>query len=152
MILCRRIVVFSFFQPICTIPCAIHNRIIQITRKQTLPVVCTVFAVHNFHILACVQQFRFLGYLLPAIITIIGNLNLTFFSLTGSDQDYTVSSTGTVNRSRSSIFQDIDRFDIRWVQHIDIASGYTVNYIQRCRGTDSTHTTYIYFITFTRHT
>ena len=58
------------------------------------------------HIIHWVKSVQGLGHLLPTIISVIVYAHFAFLTAFGSNQDYTVSTAGTVNGGRGSVFQD----------------------------------------------
>ena len=71
-------------------------------------------------------------------------LDLTFLTLFSGDDDYSIGSTRTVDRSRSRVFQDLDGFDVVSVQFVHTCfRWYSVNDIKRVvvvQRTDATDT------------
>ena len=59
-----------------------------------------------------VDHIRQYGWSIPTYSTLIIDTHFAFFSLLGSNKNYTVCSTCTINSSRGSIFQYRNRFNI----------------------------------------
>ena len=78
----------------------------------------TVSLTHHFHPFIAVHHLYFAGSLLYSDIAIIINLDSPLFSLFGRHQDDTVGTTRTIDSRGGSIFQHLDRFDIRRAQLI----------------------------------
>ena len=58
------------------------------------------------------EHIQFIGYFLPAIVSIIADTHFTFFSALGGHNDYTVGTTRTINGCGGGIFQDCDVFNV----------------------------------------
>ena len=156
MVLRKGILFTDSIKPISPFPTVLYHTIYSGTKKG-LPIIhCLTFIKQDFilhcHILPCIQQIRHFINILPTYITIIGDFKFTHPTLFGSNQNYTIGGTRTIDSSRSSIFQDIYTLNISWIQSIDITTCHTINYIKGSRITDSTQTTDIYLKTFTRLT
>ena len=152
---CHQCVFIScFVHPICSIPFIIfyhgptRNECLIIKIRKPVHIACLT---HNFSIFLCVKKIRLSVYILPSNITIITYLWLTLMSLLGSYKDNAISSTTSINGSRSSILEYVNRFYITWIERIDIAARNTINDIKRFRRSCSTQSANGHFKTFTRH-
>ena len=77
------------------------------------------------------QHIHLLPSVLEAPVRIETDVDLTFATGLGSDQDHTVRTTATVDSGCGCIFQDFHRLDVRRRQPLDIAYDHTVHYVQR---------------------
>ena len=84
----------------------------------------------NFHVLLSSQHLWKSVYIRNTDVGIVADLELTFLTLLGSNEDYTISSGRTIDGTRSSILQNVDTFYIGRVQVVDVTC-YTVNNIKR---------------------
>ena len=79
------------------------------------------------------KYIQLLGYFLETYITVKCNSRFSVFTTAlGSNNDYTISTTGTVDSCSRSIFQDVDCFNFRRVKgRHTVFAGETVDDIQR---------------------
>ena len=153
MILLNGILILECTPPVCTCPTAV-NFGKNVLRNIACPIQLLTRSVESVlindgHVLRCIQQLRTLVGVRPTNSTIVRKLNLTSLTLFCGYQDNTVSSTGTINSSRSSILQHVDGLDISRVNVVKASTCYTVNHIKRCRVTSGTNTTDVNLVTLT---
>ena len=134
----------------------IHITVRIVDAFERVPIVWRIarvdrLLVHNHHILSGVQHVRLAGLGLPTVIRIKRNLSLSRLSALGGNQNHTVSGLRTVDSGGSGILQDINAFDIGWVQGRDITA-YPVYQIKRRSITHRTQTTDTYLHAFARLT
>ena len=156
MVLHRCILVAHLVEPVSTLPTVLKH-IPSVFAQLCLPVqrrntVIEVGFISNCHELLRIERVGHLIYVLPTVIHVVTELYLARLTLFGRNQDNTISGTRTINSSRSSIFEHIDRLNICRVERIDVATGHTVNHIQRCRVAHGTDTANIHLETFAGQT
>ena len=96
--------------------------------------------VLNFHVLLSSQHLWKSVYIRNTDVSIVADLELTFLTLLGGNEDNTISSGRTIDGTRSGILQNVDTFDVGRVQVVDVTC-YTVNNIKRSGVAVSTGTT-----------
>ena len=77
--------------------------------------VCFTYQIYPF---SPIKHFYFTGGLLYTHIAVIINLDSSLLSFFSCHQDHAIGSTRTVDGRCGSIFQDLDRFDIRRAQFV----------------------------------
>ena len=102
--------------------------------------------VYQIGIFVSIQHIYFLRNSLPAIISIIRNRSTSFLAFLSSNQYYTIRSSRTINGSRRSIFQYLNRLYIIHIEGVQLLLGkrYPVYYIQGGSScSNSARTTYL---------
>ena len=148
MACCNSILVAKHLQPISTRIRTILISSQDISRDKCSPImrsltIIDVGHILNIHILLGSKLLRNTCHILPANATIITGCNLTGLTLLSSNQDNTISSTSTINSTRSGILQDINTLDISRIDRVNVTNN-AINYIKRSRITIGTSTTDIY--------
>ena len=154
MVRLQGVLVLESLPPVSTFP-TVLNLIEDVSGHITCPIHLHTRSVEGIlindgHVLLSIEELRTLVGVRPTESAVVAELNLTSLTLLGSHQDHTVSSTGTVDGSRSSVLQNIDSLDISGVDVIKASTCYTVDYVKRCRVTGSTDTTDVNLVTLTR--
>ena len=67
----------------------------------------------------------------------------------GGNEDDTVRCAGTIDGAGSSILQNVDALNVVGREVVNIGTGHTIYYIERCIGTCGTHTTNHDLVTLT---
>ena len=117
-----------------------------IVRIATL--IHALFIIKHFELL-CISQANAVCNLFPTHRTINADLSLTFFRFLSSNDNNTISTTYTKNSQGRRVFQDFHRFNILWIQEVDVVVKQSVNYIQRFVTIDRVGTAYADFRVFT---
>ena len=121
------IIIKDFILPVC-INRIIGNFFCRITRSIAI---INLHFIHDCHIFLGIQNSFLLPRILPTITEIIVYSRFSLAARLGSHQNHTVGCTGTINSSRSSIFQDFNRSNIRRVQIVDTtAHRHTIDNVQ----------------------
>ena len=154
MVMLDGILVGEYIPPVSAFPTVGHlgknvsRNISRPIQRSTIRVV--VILVKDGHVLLGIEQLRTLVNVRPADSTIVTEFNLTSLTLLGGHEDHTVSSTCTVDGSRSSILQHVDALDIVRVDAVKATTCHTVNHIERSVVTDGALTTDVHIVSFTR--
>ena len=82
------------------------------------------------HIVIGVEHFELFGFLFHLVIHVVFYLSFAFLGTLGGDENYTVGTRGTVDRSRGGILQDVNTLDVVGWDIINTACHYTVNHIK----------------------
>ena len=94
-------------------------------------------------VIACTEHILLLGNLLPAVVCVVANLGLTLLTALGGNQDYTVSTTATIDGGRRSILKYGDILDIIGGDVADALNRESVDNVERvvalCDRTTTTH-------------
>ena len=149
----RGVLESHFFQPVGPFESTVVDAF-QNAFRDTVGEILAVIAgfVQDFQILLGVERSGCFGQILEADVAVVLDRGFSLFPLFGRNQDYTVGGAGSVDGGRSGVFQYIDRLDVRGVQHADVAVGYTIYNIKRCRVADCSETTNRHLESFARFT
>ena len=97
----------------------------------------------HFQVAVCIEHVELLGYRVDRHIRIKGNFQLSFLSVLGRNDDYTIGGHRTVNGSGGTIFQDFHGFDILRIDGVDVTR-IPVDDVKRLIVTHSLDTTDFY--------
>src|SRR5690606_11457707 len=155
MVLCQRIVLVDFLEPVGTRPRTALYLFILIGDKgspivRSQPFVETAFVLDS-HVLFGREHGGHLIGILPSHKRVIVKGSLSGFTLLGGNKDNPVCRPCTVDGGRSSVLEDVDGFDIGRVEAVDIAADDVVNDIQRLRIANGTDTANVDFEPFAWH-
>ena len=141
LMVCHRcIVVEHGFLPVGAV--ALHGLQLLCGITGLLSAVDIAF-VHHHTILIGVEHIAGLPLILPTERGIVVDLRLTHLTALGVHQNHTVSSTSTIDGTRSSILEHLDALDIIRVKVLDTRlTGHTVNDVKRVGIVDGTNTTH----------
>ena len=78
------------------------------------------FFIQIDHILVAAEHLHLFGKALGPDTAVVGDFHLPLFGAFRRDDDNAIGSPGAVNGRCRSIFQNLDRFDIRGIDHVDI--------------------------------
>ena len=146
MVLIRSILCADSVKPVCSLEAAVHDAVIKICIKSACPVnrrtsVVDIHHVHHIHPLLCIEKLRHLLNVLNAVESVVCNGVLAGLALSCGHENDTVRTTCTVDSAGCSIFKNVDAFDVRRVERVDIAACNTVDNVERLIRADGTHTT-----------
>ena len=119
--------------PVVLINITVQIHILVVTELVSVVVVITnqlSQLVVPLGILVSIQYVVLLGNLLPAVVSIIAHLGLTFLTALGGYQDNTVSTTATVDSGRRGVFQYGDVLNVVSGDVADALYGESVNDVQ----------------------
>ena len=98
--------------------------------------------IYHCGVFGSVEHVAHLPRILDAVGEVVGHFGCAEFAFLCSNEDYAVGSPCTVNSTRCSVFQDLDRLDVVGVEVVDAAvNRHTVNYIEGVGIVDSTNAT-----------
>ena len=106
--------------------------------------------LYQFNILLCIERSHCFSQILPSYISVILNTYLSFFALFGRYQDYSISSSRSINSRGCRIFQYINSLNVGWIQHVNISTGHAIYHVQRFRIINCSKSTYNDFKAITR--
>ena len=93
--------------------------------------------------LLCTEDIERTGNSLNSCIVADVDSHLTLLATLGSNDNDTIGGTATIDRSRRSILQDLNRLNVGRIQGVEIlCRGYAINDIERVAAIDGCHTTH----------